>query len=489
MLLSFTGLVEKYNIQSDGVLHVGASEGQEAKEYYDNGIEKVIWIEAIPQVFEKLKNNVSSYKENICINACISDTDGEILDFNVSNNGGQSSSLLEFGDHLSIHPSVKFIDKIKVETRRLDTIFKNIDLDDFNFLNLDLQGVELKALRGLGVLLNKFDYVYTEVNKASTYKDCVLIEQMDEYLNSFDFIRVETGSWIGNAWSDAFYIKKDKKAKLPILNQQVDVPFDFRPHHPFPYPPTNELIFEEWFYEHYNDIENPSDRIYLSVFWTSYQVKNKFGKDLKALDRLNRWLNNTLDRNKKYFVVVQYDDNILVDLSLWDVKVFGMCGKGVDYNLPLICMPHPYKFNTKKDILCSFIGRNTHPFRQDVFKLKGQDGFFISEENLPIEEYCSILHRSKYVLCPRGYSGTSFRIAESLQYGAMPIYISDEIIEPHGIDFTSYGMICEVSNLKELPSLLKSKKTPSPQKLKRIYDTYFTYKKNLEIIMNELSTE
>jgi lysyl-tRNA synthetase class II len=79
-------------------------------------------------------------------------------------------------------------------------------MSNFNMLNLDLQGVELKALRGAGDYLNHIDYIYTEVNNDSIYKDNDLIIDIDEFLRDYKFIRVET-AMLSEQWGDAFYIK------------------------------------------------------------------------------------------------------------------------------------------------------------------------------------------------------------------------------------------------------------------------------------------
>jgi hypothetical protein len=79
---------------------------------------------------------------------------------------------------------------------------------EYNFLNLDIQGAELKALKGMEDYLNKVDYIYTEVNKDYVYKNCALVEELDEYLKKFNLFRVET-YWCENLqWGDAFYIRK-----------------------------------------------------------------------------------------------------------------------------------------------------------------------------------------------------------------------------------------------------------------------------------------
>ena len=85
-------------------------------------------------------------------------------------------------------------------------ILPNYDIE-YNFLNFDIQGAELKALKGMENYLSQVDYLYSEVNSDYVYKDCVLINELDDYLNKFGLIRVET-YWTPCKWGDAFYIKK-----------------------------------------------------------------------------------------------------------------------------------------------------------------------------------------------------------------------------------------------------------------------------------------
>ena len=76
------------------------------------------------------------------------------------------------------------------------------------FLNADLQGSELQAFKGMGELINKFKWVYSEVNFKECYIGGALVWDVDEYLSNFGFTRVETGQIVGETWTDALYIKK-----------------------------------------------------------------------------------------------------------------------------------------------------------------------------------------------------------------------------------------------------------------------------------------
>ena len=203
MLIPLHALVRKYNIQFKGILHVGAHECEELNDY-EHYIQrnKILWVEALPRKVELCKEK---YPNVLIENAIVSDV-VENVRFNVSNNG-QSSSILEFGLHSTFHPHVQYVASFEAETKLLKDILCNYDID-YNFLNFDIQGAELKALKGMAEYLPKVDYLYTEVNSDYVYKDCALITELDEYLLPFGLVRVET-KWCGDyRWGDAFYIRK-----------------------------------------------------------------------------------------------------------------------------------------------------------------------------------------------------------------------------------------------------------------------------------------
>lgn len=208
MMLPFKELIEKHNLNITGVLHCGSSTGQE-RELYNELIDgEVLWVEAIPEVFEQLKENIKPYPKQTAIKACISNEDNKRVRFNISNNESQSSSLLDWGTHTTIHPEVHWVDHVIMTTTRLDTLFSLLerDISNINFLNMDLQGAELLCLQGLGKLLPQFDYVLSEVNQVHTYENCALVTELDSFLS--DYVRVETGDWVGGCWTDALFVKR-----------------------------------------------------------------------------------------------------------------------------------------------------------------------------------------------------------------------------------------------------------------------------------------
>ena len=147
---------------------------------------------------------LNKYPNVLIENAVVSDVI-ETVNFNVSNNG-QSSSMLDFGLHSTYHPSVHYVTSFEAETKLLKDILPKYNID-YNFLNFDIQGAELKALKGMEEYLPKVDYLYSEVNSDYVYKGCALVTELDEYLLGFGLHRVET-KWTDCKWGDAFYIRK-----------------------------------------------------------------------------------------------------------------------------------------------------------------------------------------------------------------------------------------------------------------------------------------
>jgi FkbM family methyltransferase len=203
MLIPLHKIIQKYNVNIKGILHVGAHECEEISDYEIYiPRNKILWVEAMP---DKVAISKIKYPNLLIENAVVSDIE-ETVKFNISNNG-QSSSMLEFGLHSTFHPHVHYVSSFEAQTKLLKNIICNYDIN-YNFLNLDIQGAELKALKGMEEYLPKVDYIYTEVNCDYVYKGCAIVNEIDEYLKQFGLYRVETQWWQDCKWGDAFYIRK-----------------------------------------------------------------------------------------------------------------------------------------------------------------------------------------------------------------------------------------------------------------------------------------
>lgn len=196
-------LITKYNLDIKGVIHIGAHYGQEHSTYLDLGINKIVYFEPQRSIYDKLVENVKPFQ---CINKALGNSVGNVMMNCETANQGMSSSILTPDLHISQYPHIVFDHREDVIISTLDLEVKEHNLIDFNMIAMDVQGYELEVLKGSRNTLWNIEYVYTEVNRASVYRNCVEIDELDEYLREFGFSRVET-DWAGNTWGDAFYFK------------------------------------------------------------------------------------------------------------------------------------------------------------------------------------------------------------------------------------------------------------------------------------------
>lgn len=193
---------KKINIK--GCLHIGAHNCEELPIYKTLGVktEDIVWVDALSF---KVEESISRGIPNV-YHAVITDKDDEDIIFNVANNV-QSSSILEFGQYSTEYPGVVFVDKIHQKSITVDTFFErnNLDASKYDFWNFDIQGAELLALKGATKSIKHAKVLYLEVNSKELYKNCALINEIDEFLTPLNFKRILTNMTI-HKWGDALYI-------------------------------------------------------------------------------------------------------------------------------------------------------------------------------------------------------------------------------------------------------------------------------------------
>lgn len=211
MYISVKELEEKWQVRPTSIIHVGAHEGEEFEAYRSQGWigfgnQKAILVEAQPSLAELLKARLPS-DLTVIVNRIIHEDDNQYLTLNVASNS-QSSSIFDFNLHKSKYPEISFVEKKKVLSSRLDSILREQNLSP-DFINLDIQGAELIALKSLGERITQFKWIYTEVNFEELYQGTGLVGDIDTYLRSNSFKRVYTYKRIGAGWGDALYIRED----------------------------------------------------------------------------------------------------------------------------------------------------------------------------------------------------------------------------------------------------------------------------------------
>lgn len=201
---------------------------EELSAYEELGWGKIYWVEAQVDLAENLKLRLENTSHEV-IHAAIWDVDNLELKLNITNNS-QSTSLLELGTHKSDYPEITVSRIEVVNTRRVDSIFSDSTVPDF--INIDIQGAEIQALKSFGELLGKVKYIYSEVNKKEVYVGCAKISEIDRYLGEYGFARVIT-KWVPfKGWGDAYYcntklVRVSQFQKLLGKTIEIAYPFEY----------------------------------------------------------------------------------------------------------------------------------------------------------------------------------------------------------------------------------------------------------------------
>ena len=208
MIWSLKDLFNKHRLTVRGVLHIGAHYGQEYEEYVSCGVQRFVFFEPLIPAFDVLRAHVGDKPNVTLVNRAIGPVNERVKMFVESANRGMSSSVLKPKCHLDRYPSIVFNDSAEVEQIRLDDwVAEHVQLNEFNMINIDVQGYELPALQSAPTVLRYTDAVYAEVNKDELYEGCTLIDELDVYLAGFGLSREDTG-WTGDGWGEAFYVRK-----------------------------------------------------------------------------------------------------------------------------------------------------------------------------------------------------------------------------------------------------------------------------------------
>jgi len=202
MILDLKELISKYNMSIKGVIHIGAHYGEENPVYNEIGIPNRVFFEPLKKNFKKLRENVGDGYPlyNIALGNDTKDVEMYVESINL----GQSSSILKPMGHLIQYPHITFDEREIVPMKKLDDI--GLNMSNFNFINMDVQGYELEVLKGAKNTLKNIDFIMSEINRDEVYENCAKIYELDEFLQDYGFEWVEE-DWGGDVWGDGFFIK------------------------------------------------------------------------------------------------------------------------------------------------------------------------------------------------------------------------------------------------------------------------------------------
>jgi len=188
------------------IVHAGAHFGEEADEYERLGAERVVWVEAAPDTFECLQQNVADRNrrsllqralglpatEHICINALLGDSDGSEMEF-VRFNRGVADSVFHLATEFAKDAThlEETGERISLPMRRLDSALEDVGVPpgEVDCLVMDIQGAELLCLKGALKALQGARFIASEINRTPMYEGGVLLDELDEWLRDRGFVR------------------------------------------------------------------------------------------------------------------------------------------------------------------------------------------------------------------------------------------------------------------------------------------------------------
>lgn len=116
----------------------------------------------------------------------------------------------------------------------------------------------------------------------------------------------------------------------------------------------------------------------------------------------------------------------------------------------------------------SFIGRDSHPVRKTLLRMKFRDPEIVVEDSSSFDlwgepdagatrrqhHYAMVLAASRFSLCPRGAGTSSLRLFESLQLGVAPVILADDWPPPQGPDWDHCAIFVRERDLPDIETIL-----------------------------------
>ena len=201
----YTGIFERINVHIKGIIHVGMWDFVEYGCYTKLVGNKVIGIEANPQVYKEMAKPVADKWGFKCFNEFLSDKDKEIRDFYFA---GEGSSLYQGQPQWNKHTS------IKVQTKTLATVIEenDIDMEGYDFLNIDAEGAELDILKGFQENLSYINVIDLETSLDDLNNSGAFHDRIVDWLGKRGFeLREMSPSYEQQQWGDSLFVRTTRK--------------------------------------------------------------------------------------------------------------------------------------------------------------------------------------------------------------------------------------------------------------------------------------
>lgn len=199
----------------DYILHLGAHTGHEIDFYAKLNPKIIYWFEANPELIEQLKMNILRYPniQQEIFQYAVSSQNAKLkfnLIYSMDGLNTGCSSLKELKHHSLQYPHIQKVKEIEVVSVRIDDFLKENNLiQDFDLINMDIQGSEYDVLSTTKFLFSeklKNQIFILETTKDEMYEGQKLESDIIDLMNSKGFEKYHYDMMSHN-WGDTMFIK------------------------------------------------------------------------------------------------------------------------------------------------------------------------------------------------------------------------------------------------------------------------------------------
>ena len=195
----FVGIFERINVDIKGIIHVGMWDFVEHDCYTKLVGKNVIGVEANKFVYETMSKPVADKCGYKSFNECVYSEDGLEKQFYLAND---SSSLSPVGTS-----------SVTVTTKKLSTLIEenHIDMNQYDFLNIDAEGSELDILKGFEKYLEHINVIDLETSYDDRSKSGASHQDICDWLEEHNFeIREMSSSYRTQGWGDSVFVRNNR---------------------------------------------------------------------------------------------------------------------------------------------------------------------------------------------------------------------------------------------------------------------------------------
>lgn len=191
MLHGYEMIFNKFKIPRTGVLHLGGHVGQELPMYAALGFKRVVMVEPLEKEFKELQERVNNYNtmfdsladflseeppsKAYAVNCAVSDELSTTVLYRTKMSSLSSLFKPISSDFSNQWNEETAYEKMSVQCVTIDALAERLPYswkaNDFSYLRMNVQGAELKALKGAKEFLNSLYIIDFEVNLTARYED------------------------------------------------------------------------------------------------------------------------------------------------------------------------------------------------------------------------------------------------------------------------------------------------------------------------------